>query len=96
MQDPNCKKKSGNFLLQQHLEKFVGIVHECSVEEKASFIEDNYWIWDNRVEYEWTPGRIRYYRKLHAAIMRDFPASDEKVYRFLHAHQDVLYIDEVD
>lgn len=62
-----------NFLLQRHLEKLVGLVHACSIADKASFIEDNYWIWDNRVEYEWTPDRIRYYRKLHAAIMRDFP-----------------------
>lgn len=62
-----------SFLLQRHLEKFIEIVHACSLAEKARYIEDHYWIWDNRVEYEWTSERIRYYRKLHAAIMRDFP-----------------------
>lgn len=61
-----------NFLLQRHLKKFIEIVHGCTVADKASYIEDNFWIWDNRVEYEWTPERIRYYRKLHAAIMRSF------------------------
>lgn len=62
-----------NFLLQRNLEKFIGIVHACSLADKARYIEDHYWIWDNRVEYEWTSERIRYYRKLHAAITRDFP-----------------------
>ena len=61
-----------NFLLQRHLEKFIELAHACTVVEKANYIEDNYWIWDNRVEYEWTSERIKYYRKLHAAIMRDF------------------------
>ena len=62
-----------NFLLQRHLEKFIEIMHRCTDADKASYIEDNFWIWDNRVEYEWTPERIRYYRKLHGAIMRGFP-----------------------
>ena len=62
-----------NYLLQLHLEKFVEIAHMCTVKEKANYIEENFWIWDNRVEYKWTPERIRYYRKLHAAIMHDFP-----------------------
>ena len=62
-----------NFLLHRYLEKFVEMVHGCSLTEKARFIEDHYWIWDHRVEYEWTSERIRYYRKLHSAIMRDFP-----------------------
>ena len=61
------------FVLQKGLDKFIEIVHSCSLADKARYIEDHYWIWDNRVEYEWTPERIRYYRKLHAAIMRDFP-----------------------
>lgn len=62
-----------SFLLQRHLEKFIELVHACTVAERASYIEDNYWIWDNRVEYEWTSERIKYYRKLHAAIIRAFP-----------------------
>lgn len=66
-------KQIKSFLLQRHLDKFIELVHACSVAEKANYIEDNYWIWDNRVEYEWTSERIKYYRKLHAAIMREFP-----------------------
>ena len=69
----NDCKHIKNFLLQKHLGKLIEFVHSCSVEDKASYIEENYWIWDDRIEYEWTPERIKYYRKLHAAITRDFP-----------------------
>lgn len=58
-----------SFLLQKKLDEFIRIIHACTIEDKASFIEDHYWIWDERVEYNWTSDRIRYYRKLHAAIM---------------------------
>ena len=62
-----------SFLLQKHLDKFVEMIHTCSTAAKAEYIEDHYWIWDNRVDYEWTSDRIKYYRKLHSAIMREFP-----------------------
>ena len=61
------------FILQSWHDKLVEYMHSCNIEEKASFIIERYWIWDNLTEFEWTPDRIRYYRKLHAAIMRDFP-----------------------
>ena len=73
----DCKHIKG-FILQRYLEKLIGIAHDCTVADKANFIEENYWIWDNRLwknpaEYEWTPKRISYYRNLHSAIMRRFP-----------------------
>lgn len=67
----DCKHIKG-FLLQRHLEEFIELVHDFSLTDKVRYIEDHYWIWDNRVEYEWNSERIRYYRKLHSAIMRDF------------------------
>ena len=68
----DCKRIK-NILLQRQLDKFVELIHSCSIAAKASYIEDHYWIWDNRAEYEWTSERIQYYRKLHGALMREFP-----------------------
>lgn len=61
-----------SFLLQKHLDGLIKMMHECTTEDKASFIEEHYWIWDQRVEYKWTSERIKYYRKLHGVITRDF------------------------
>ena len=60
-------------ILQKNLNKLIEKMHDCTVKDKASFIEENYWIWDKRVEYEWTSERIKYYRKIHALIKREFP-----------------------
>lgn len=68
----DCKRIK-NILLQRQLDKFVELIHSCTIAAKASYIEDHYWIWDNRAEYEWTSERIQYYRKLHGALMREFP-----------------------
>ena len=68
----DCKQIKNN-LLQGHLNKFIEMIHSCTAAEKAGYIENHYWLWDNRAEFEWTPERIQYYRKLHGALMRDFP-----------------------
>lgn len=62
-----------SFILQRGHDYLVEYMHSCSVREKADFIVEKYWIWDCRLEFEWTPERILYYRKLHAELMRDFP-----------------------
>jgi len=68
----DCKRIK-NIILQRSLDKWVEFVHRCPLQEKSDFVIEHYWIWDNRPEFEWTPERIRYYRKLHKAVCRDFP-----------------------
>lgn len=65
----DCKQLK-NIILQRKFEDWLKLVSDCTVQEKAEFIIENYWIWDKRIDYEWTPERIRYYRKLHYEITR--------------------------
>ncbi|MCR4636876.1 MAG: hypothetical protein K5754_11620 [Butyrivibrio sp.] len=68
----DCKQLK-NIVLQRGLDNWVDLVKECSVNDKANFIIENYWIWDKIIDYEWTSERIQYYRKLHSELMRIFP-----------------------
>ena len=68
----DCKHIKSH-ILQRNLEKLIELVHICTDADKARFIVDHYWIWDNRAEFDWNPNRISYYRKLHSAVMRSFP-----------------------
>lgn len=67
----DCKQLK-NIVLQRGMDKWIDLVKECSVSDKANFIIDNYWIWDKRIDYEWPSERIQYYRKLHSGLMRTF------------------------
>ena len=62
-----------SFVLQRGRDYWVEYMHSCTAQDKADFITNKYWIWECRPEFKWTPDRIRYYRKLHAAITKDFP-----------------------
>ena len=68
----DCKRMK-NIVLQRRLEKWVEWMHFCSPQEKAGFLVEHYWLWDYGPDYNWTSERIRYYRKLHNAVMQDFP-----------------------
>lgn len=53
--------------------RLIDFIHMCSREDKVNFVLENYWIWEKRIcEFEWTPERKSYYRKLHSAITREF------------------------
>ncbi|SFO17382.1 hypothetical protein SAMN05216351_10434 [Pseudobutyrivibrio sp. JW11] len=67
----DCKQLK-NIMLQRHLDDWIRLISACSIEEKARFIINNYWIWDKRVDYEWTSDRIKYYRKIYQLLMKDF------------------------
>lgn len=43
-------------------------MREITISEKADFIRNNYWIWDNREEKKWTGKRIQVARKIFNAI----------------------------
>ena len=63
-----------NTVMQSHaLDGFIELIHSCTVEDRADFILERYWIWDKRVEYEWSSERIKYFRKLHIEVTRVFP-----------------------
>ncbi len=68
----DCKRMK-NIVLQKGLEQWVELMHSCSKQDKVNFIVERYWLWDNSPDYDWTPSRIRYFRKLHDAIIRDLP-----------------------
>ena len=48
-------------------------VHQCKKEELSDFILENYRIYDKRSKYEWTPERIRYYRRLAQTLIPAVP-----------------------
>ena len=68
----DCKQMK-NIILQKAGKELVELAHSCTWKDKENFIAEKYWLWDNSPDYEWTSERIRYYRKLHAAVTREFP-----------------------
>lgn len=62
-----------NIILQKAGKELVELAHSCTWKDKENFIAEKYWLWDNSPDYKWTSERIRYYRKLHAAVTREFP-----------------------
>ena len=63
-----------NAILQSSsVNKLFDLVHQCTLKEKADFIIEYYWIWDNQHEFEWNSARIQYYRKLNKELNRAFP-----------------------
>ncbi len=67
----DCKRIK-NIILQRGLEKWIGYIHQCPLQEKVNFILEQYWLWDIKSDFEWTPERIRYYRKLYRSVTRTF------------------------
>ena len=68
----DCKQIK-NAILQKAGERLVEFMHCCAWKDKLDFITEKYWLWDNSPDYEWTSERIRYYRRLHATVIRNFP-----------------------
>lgn len=68
----DCKQMK-NIVLQRGLDQWIEIMHSCDQQEKSDFLFEHYWLWEKSPNYEWPSERIVYYRKLHAAIMKDFP-----------------------
>lgn len=68
----DCKRMK-NAILQHNLDRWIKYLQLCSQKEKADFLIEHYWLWGNSPQYEWTPERIRFFRRLHASVMRDFP-----------------------
>ena len=67
----DCKQLK-NVVLQRGLDKLVELMNSCSVQEKANFLIENYWLWDYSPDYEWTSERIRYYRRLHSVVTKNY------------------------
>lgn len=49
-----------------HRKSIAELVHQTSMEDRASFIKNRFWIWDrHHRNKEWTPNRIKYARKIY-------------------------------
>lgn len=58
---------------------FIPAIHEISAEEKADFIRENYWLWDNRKHYEWPRrSRIQSMRDLYEHLTVKMQSHTEK------------------
>lgn len=47
------------------------LVKETTIHDRAEFIKNRYWIWQNRKRKEWTPERIKYARTVYNLIYQD-------------------------
>lgn len=58
---------------------FIPAIHEISADEKADFIRENYWLWDNRKHYDWPRrSRIQSMRDLYEQLTVKMPSHTEK------------------